>query len=101
MGEVASINYGHEKDHTCEKCGMEQKDGCCHTEHKIIRSDDDHVPVKSATAFNTLLTDQPLTYFDEIVYYYPSPQEQYFSNYSPPGDRRLNNLHLHNAVFRI
>ena len=101
MGEVASINYGHEKEHACDKCGMEQKDGCCHTEHKIIKSEDDHVPVKSATVSNNWLRDVPLVYFNEIVYNYPSPQQQYFVYYSPPGDHRLNGLHLYNSVFRI
>lgn len=101
MGEVASVNYGHEKEHACDKCGMEQKDGCCHTEHKIIKSEDDHVRVKSATVSNNWLTDIPLVYFNEIVYNYPSPQEQYFFYYSSPGNYRLNNLHLYNSVFRI
>jgi hypothetical protein len=101
MGEIASVNYGHEKEHACEKCGMEQKDGCCHTEHKIIKSDDDHLAVKSATVINNLLTDVPVIYFNEIVYHYPSLSKQQSSYYSPPEDRRLNSLRLYNTVFRI
>ncbi len=101
MGEVASVNYGHEKEHACDKCGMEQKDGCCHTEHKILKSEEDHLNVKSATINDTWFADSPQIYFDEILYDYTSSQYEALSNYSPPVDYRLNDLHLYNSVFRI
>ncbi|MBO9572178.1 MAG: hypothetical protein J7497_08220 [Chitinophagaceae bacterium] len=100
MGEVAAVNYGHEKDHACEKCGMEQKDGCCHTEHKLIKSNDEHQLIKYTTGIDNFQADLPVSYIVIPSGYFNSP----FDNglfYYPPPDRRLNSLHLYNSVFRI
>jgi hypothetical protein len=31
MGELSKVDYGYDKHDACEKCGMTEKDGCCHT----------------------------------------------------------------------
>ena len=47
MGRIAEVNYGHDDADKCGKCGMDQKNGCCTTEHKFVKSADEHLFGKS------------------------------------------------------
>lgn len=100
MGEVAAVNYGHEEDHACDKCGMEQKDGCCHTEHKLIKSYDDHQLIKTFTGIDNSPATVPVSYINQAAGNFNSPVDYNFFYYPPP-DSRLNSLCLYNCVFRI
>lgn len=100
MGQVASIQYGHDKHDECGKCGMKEKKGCCHTESKIIKLQDAHQLAK----VNFNLPETAVESFSQIaslIFTIPS-QEKYLSlSYHSPPDKRDNAVYLHNCVFRI
>jgi hypothetical protein len=100
MGRVAGVTYGAEAEHRCDKCGMESKKGCCGTEHKLVKADTDHIYAKSISA--------PLTFAALIPKVFPDINsaityqgDHYITKYHSPPDLRLNNLTVHNSVFRI
>jgi len=100
MGRVAAVNYGHEEDKKCGKCGMDQKEGCCQTEEKLLKAGDDHL---SGQTFNTVFSipsDIPPSFPDFISSNYRS-KDHHNSQYHSPPDVRGTDLGLYNCVFRI
>ena len=100
MGRVAGVTYGAEAEHRCDKCGMEQKKGCCGTEHKLVKADSDHIFAKSISA--------PLTFAALAPNAFPADQfsftfsaEHFTARYHSPPDFRSNHLAVYNSVFRI
>lgn len=100
MGRVAGVTYGQEAEHQCDSCGMEKKDGCCETEHKLVKADIDHISAKNVTA-PLLLATAVETVFPEYDFADTSSWEHYNTQYHSPPDFRRNNLSIHNSVFRI
>ena len=100
MGRVAGVTYGHEAELQCDKCGMEKKDGCCETEHKLVKGDSDHLLAKTVSTPFLITTAVPPVYPDFIAQV-PSQKELYNSRYHSPPDFRGNHLSVHNSVFRI
>lgn len=100
MGKVAAVNYGHAEDKDCSTCGMEKQDGCCHTDHKFVKADDDHLTAKNVAAPDASLAQLPLLYFNEAIFAYRAPDPEDFQYESPP-DRRSNDVCTYNRVFRI
>jgi hypothetical protein len=100
MGRVAGVTYGHEADHQCDKCGMEKKDGCCETEHKLVKGDSDHLLAKTVSVPFLVVTAIPAVYPDLNITFI-SYREHYNSRYHSPPDLRSNNLSVYNSVFRI
>ena len=100
MGRVAGVTYGAEASHRCDKCGMESKKGCCDTEHKLVKADDDHIYAKSIDApLNfTALAAIP---FSEYNVSFIASKDQYDTKYHSPPDLRSNNLTVYTSVFRI
>ena len=100
MGELNSVDYGYDLHDACNKCGMQEKDGCCNTEFKIVKLEDSHqweksdFPRKSVSL--PLVENRPLLI--------SSDQHQLLvavhSHHSPP-DHRINSLYLHTGVFLI
>jgi hypothetical protein len=101
MGKMTSVEYGNEKQKNCSSCGMEQKDGCCHTEHKFIKSGDQHLFVKNiadlSAGYVVAVSETPAYPIND---FYTSRVLLYSPSHSPP-DNRQNNLRLYNCVFRI
>jgi len=101
MGAIASVGYGvHMHDEACDNCGMTDKEGCCHTEYKVVKVEDDHQ--LSYAALPLLQTDAaPLEELPQLKtapsYLLPTTALQYHS----PPDQRANAVFLHNCVFRI
>ena len=52
MGDLASVEYGIPSDSDCNKCGMKEKKGCCHTESKIVKIQDEHQWAKESFSFS-------------------------------------------------
>jgi hypothetical protein len=99
MGEVASVDYGASEHKDCDKCGMEQKDGCCHTEHKMVKADGDHLFVKSFTGFTAWIPELASFDFNHTISL--SARDHHHSRYHSPPDGRSNTLRLYNGVFRV
>ena len=100
MGRVAGVTYGQEAEHKCDKCGMEKKNGCCETEHKLIKADNDHIYTKTVSAPLSLTTALPIVFPDLNILITPS-QEHFNSRYHSPPDVRSNNFAVYNSVFII
>jgi hypothetical protein len=100
MGNIASINYGADEKDSCEKCGMKQKKDCCHTEHKLLKSSQEHllsnnhIPIASWVAIVSPLFPG----FQEEKY---RSGDHYYSLYHSPPDPRKNLLRMYNCVFRV
>lgn len=100
MGRLAGVTYGHEAEHKCDRCGMEKINGCCETEHKLVKADSDHIFANAVTAPLSFTTALPAVY-PEINISILTAREHYNSLYHSPPDVRGNNLKLYNSVFRI
>lgn len=101
MGEIAGVNYGHPEGDGCSTCGMVKQDGCCHTDHKFVKADDDHLYAKNIAApGSTSTTEHPSLYLSEVIFSYRPPDLKNSQYHSPP-DPRSSDFRLHNCVFRI
>ena len=100
MGELSNVNYGYDSHGACGKCGMQEQEGCCNTEFKVVKLDDSHqwsqsgfdkkqvlFPVIEIRSLDVLPTS------DHPVW------RRHFQD-SPP-DPRTNSLYLHTSVFLI
>jgi hypothetical protein len=101
MGRIASVEYGYDDHDVCGKCGMsDQKKGCCHTEYKLIKLQDEHQLVKASITFSALpalVPAQPPLFQPPL-----SGADQYLAlQYHSPPDSRLNSVYLSTCVFRI
>jgi hypothetical protein len=77
-----------------------QKKGCCHTEYKLVKLQDEHQLVKVQASFLELPAEAPVqpSLFQQPL----SGEDQYLSlQYHSPPDPRLNSVYLSNCVFRI
>jgi hypothetical protein len=101
MGRIASVDYGYKNQGSCGTCGMEQKDGCCHTDQKIIKLRDDHQVAK--IGFNLVqLPEATLVFSEHFVNFNHLSDRYYFTSYpDAPPDQRTNIVYLYNNVFRI
>lgn len=99
MGAVASVSYGHEAPDSCGKCGMQEKAGCCHSELKVIKLDDEHQQAVKAAQL-AQVAELPVVYFELLVADYSS-RNNFVNAYHSPPDQRVNAIYLHSGVFRI
>ena len=99
MGAVASVTYGHEAPESCGKCGMIEKDGCCHSELKVVKLDDVHQQAVKA-AQTEQVAELPVAYFEAAVAGFNS-HNNFVNSYHSPPDNRDNVIYLHTGVFRI
>jgi hypothetical protein len=101
MGRIASVEYGYDAHDLCGKCGMSAtKKGCCHTEYKLVKLQDEHRLAQAQVTFLELPAELPIqiSTFQLPV----AGEEQYLAlQYHPPPDPRLNHVYLRNSVFRI
>jgi hypothetical protein len=100
MDRVSTIDYSYNNSKTCDRCGMENKNGCCHSEFKIIKISDDQQTAKA----NIDIAQQPaiINYFAvNILQVAQGPEKITLSQYYSPPDKRLTAVYLHNCVFRI
>lgn len=101
MGRIASVEYGYDDHDICGKCGMSgQKKGCCHTEYKLVKLQDEHQLAKASVSFPALPAIVPVQPF---IFQQPlSGVDSYLSlQYHSPPDSRGNTVYLRNNVFRI
>jgi len=100
MGRLSSVDYGHESTRGCDKCGMEQKKGCCHTEHKLIKADQEHLAVNSLPSLSEWIAEASPVYSFFPDYNYRN-RDHHYSRYHSPPDPRAESIHVYNCVFRV
>jgi hypothetical protein len=100
MGHVASVSYGYDNDHACGKCGMKAAEGCCHTEFKMVKLQDEHQLAKANFQFIQLPVEAPVKYVQAISELRINRNSVPPTGHSPP-DARGNLVYLYNNVFLI
>ena len=104
MGNVSSVSFNHEKDHSdgsCSKCGMDKTENhCCKDEVKTVKLSDTH----QASSFSFELAD--LSSLQPIRFVFLNEAEQGVTafpifNYSSPPPRTFNKVYLDVNTFRI
>ncbi len=101
MGRIASVEVGYDDHDVCGKCGMSNKEkGCCHTEYKLVKLQDEHQLAQAQVPFLALPAEVPAQ--PSLIQVPLSGVDKYLSlkYHSPPGSRS-NSLYLRNCVFRI
>ena len=100
MGQLASVDYGTDTHETCGKCGMKDTPGCCETESKVVKVQDEHQWAKAGMEIAQLTAILPQF---EIGLNTLLQGEEKYSNplYYPPPDPKGNAVYLANSVFRI
>ena len=100
MGELSNVDYGYDSHDACDNCGMQEKDGCCNTELKVVKLDDSHqwsqLGFDKKQVILSIIEDRPLVFL--ITRDYPLSLRRFQE--SPP-DPRTNSLYLHTSVFLI
>ena len=100
MGRIAEVGYAYNASDKCDKCGMKNKEGCCHSEFKIVKLNDDQQQVKTDISSGQSLVAllhytssilQPLQGFEKM---------EAIHHYTPPDVHQVP-LYLSNTVFRI
>ncbi|MBL7698170.1 MAG: hypothetical protein JNK79_08430 [Chitinophagaceae bacterium] len=100
MGKITGKTYGVEADHQCDRCGMEKKSGCCETEHRLVKADDDHIYTPSVAAKAPVIVAITTAYpafFTPVAVTPPHATPRY---HAPPGIQTDDLCVLH-SVFRI
>lgn len=104
MGKIASVTFGHEKDHSdgdCGKCGMDKTENhCCKDETQFIKLTDSQQTSKLSELLQTVIVSIPIT---ETCLQLPQQGltvEPYTDYFSPPP-ATLNKVYLSVNVFRI
>lgn len=99
MGEFAALSFGNEADSHCGKCGMEDQAGCCHTDHQLVKTDDNHLLVQNLfEGFGLAEALVPAASAEPQLSLVSHSSSSYYHH---PPDQRLNKLRLYNGVFRI
>lgn len=103
MNELVGWSLLHDKDETCDRCGMAEKDkeGCCKDEHKHFKLKVDHqkVNVSNLVTFNAIpALTIPIVNLD--IHSFLNITETYPASHAPP-DMIRKRLHILYGVFQI
>jgi hypothetical protein len=100
MGKLSGVDYNYSAGNKCDKCGMENKKGCCHNEFKIVKLGDDQQLAKANINFlqapvllNNFSVDfsQPIQGNEKIL----------ALQYHSPPDYKGSLVYLYNCIFRV
>jgi hypothetical protein len=100
MGTKAGVElYGNVKE-KCSKCGMTEKKGCCHDEHKFYKIDDSHKNVTNN--INSVLA-QPVVVINYPLFNRPVSLNNVVAvtNTHSPPDYTGPSACILNCVFRL
>lgn len=100
MGELSSVDYGYKKAGHCGECGMKEKDGCCNTAFKVITLQDSHQWSNPGEFVKNLLVVEN-SFHNQFSFSVRLFNVANAITYYSPPNKRLNEVYLHTAVFRI
>ena len=89
MGRLADWSFGHSREDTCGRCGMEKKsdrdNGCCSDEETFVKNTADQKPdVKPCLSLQPPAYQQVICN-NHLVYLPQAPVAVVFKNQPPPG----------------
>jgi hypothetical protein len=100
MGRLASVDYGTDSHKACGKCGMKASPGCCDTQSKVVKVQNEHQWAKSDMEIGQVTAIIPQ--FEIGLNTQLQGGEAYaVPHYYPPPDPEANTIYLLNNVFRI
>lgn len=100
MGRIADAKYAYSDDDQCSKCGMDNKNGCCHTEFKIVKLTDDQQQAKAYSNFDQTaiaVVHYSLSFLQPVQ----GVQVNHAIIHHSPPEGPDSPLYLSNSVFRI
>lgn len=100
MGKQAGVDFFGHHNKKCGNCGMKEKKGCCHDEHKFYKISDSHKNVQQDTGVEGWIQNICTQY---AVYQWQLPLsviKAFAANHSPP-DYNWPSINIRNCVFRI
>ena len=101
MGKKAGVEfYGNEKK-KCGQCGMTEKKGCCHDEHKFYKIDDSYKNVSNDINFATPQTDIVAAAYPLYNWQVASTEVIAVVNNNSPPDYTGPSACIMNCVFRL
>lgn len=99
MGRLASVEYGVGEHDACNKCGMKEKKGCCHTESTFLKIQDGHQLAKTVKLPDeAIATIQPIPEHQQVLM---DEWSVAATEYADPPDPRTGSIFIHINVFRI
>ena len=78
---------------------MKERKGCCETEYKFVKLQDEHQLAKTVVEFNQVAVET--TDFPPVLDVLSGERALLALKYHSPPDPRVNSIYLHNSVFRI
>ncbi len=99
MGKKAGVDFYKAVDAKCMKCGMKEKKGCCHDEHKFFKLSNDHKNVTQSIFIDALYVPVKLPVYN-FTAFLPSSFIITTPANAPPGIPQRD-LNIRNCVFRI
>jgi CDGSH-type Zn-finger protein len=99
MGKVSSVNVDVLAKNLCA-CGKKQTKGCCKTEHKFIKLEDNHKASFADVVLNVPAQDIEHSYNLINAPLIGLTDKAAFNNHSPPILYQQD-IYLQNCVFRI
>lgn len=102
MGKLASWAIGSDNSKSCGKCGMEKKNkgGCCHDEHKFVKSSIDQKTVEASIDYVKAFAASPLKFPEfNVVCFIPTSVRTY-AVHDPPLHHGVS-IYIFNCIYRI
>ena len=100
MGKKAGVDFYGATNDKCGLCGMKEKKGCCHDEHKFYKLNDSHKNVSNNISF-TANEVAVVTEYSLYNWQLPSNAAAITVNNHSPPDLTGPSACILNCVFRI
>lgn len=100
MGKEAGTDFFAGENKKCGKCGMQDKKGCCHDEHKLYKLGTDHKTVSADINFGIAEQDLPPV-FSPFNHFLPASLAVEKPADNSPPHYSQSNICIRNCCFRI
>jgi len=100
MGKVSSVKVDLMAGKTCNTCGSKETKGCCKTEYKVFKIEDNHKAAYAHYTVNAPVQDLPVATGLFNTPFYQLSEPVAYNSHSPPLLSKQD-TYLRNCVFRI
>lgn len=101
MGNKTGVEYAYHADRQCHRCGMENRQGCCHDEYKVVKIADDQLVAKTNLAFLSGPTTDAVAF--NVSLSLPIQGQNLFlsGSYHSPPDPRSSSIYQYDRVYKL